>query len=188
MLIKHIFAAFIILEVYCKTVMARLGCLCGNSLSNSDCPSANILEVYYKDDVAKQIAEDPRLSFWDYYCEDRNYLFWYCQYCKRVHVQDMRARRMWRVYNIIESNEVDNNIPTDEWQEIYVISDVDRYKITEEDINDELLLSEFVKKANFKYTYFVSPDKRKIVAFDKDSKNVAFAYSLEVEYFDAINE
>ena len=100
----------------------------------------------------------------------------------------MRARRMWRVYNIMEPNKVDNDTSTDDWQEIYVISDIDRYELTEYGFVNGLLLSEFVKKANFKYTYFVSPDKRKIVAFDKDGKNVAFAYSLEVEYFDAIDE
>ncbi len=169
--------------------MARFGCLCDkNTMSNSDCPSANIIEVYYRHDLENHIAADPKLSFWDYYCEDRNYLFWYCQYCKRVHVQDMRARRMWRVYNIMEPNKVDNDTSTDDWQEIYVISDIDRYELTEYGFVNGLLLSEFVKKANFKYTYFVSPDKRKVVAFDKDSKNVAFAYSLEVEYFDAIDE
>ena len=26
--------------------MARFGCLCDNTMSNSDCPSVNIIEVY----------------------------------------------------------------------------------------------------------------------------------------------
>ena len=172
--------------------MARLGCLCGNSLSNSDCPSANIIEVYYKDDVAKQIAEDQKLSFWDYYCEDRDYDFWFCPKCKRVYQVDMRVIKTWRTYCLEQlQNDKAKEKPSDncnDWQEIYVISDIDRYELTEYGFVHGLLLSEFVKKANFKYTYFVSPDKRKIVAFDKDSKNVAFAYSLEIEYFDAIDE
>ena len=88
----------------------------------------------------------------------------------------------------MEPDKVANDLPTDEWQEVYVISDINRYELTEYGFVNGLLLSEFVKKANFKYTYFVSPDKRKIVAFDKDSQKVAFAYSLEVEYFDAIDK
>lgn len=93
--------------------MARLGCICGEELTNTICPSPHRLKISFLSDINKAIAENPELTLWDYYTEwnsvenkQQNYdshskaiEYWYCTSCKRVYLVEAVPCGKWlKVY------------------------------------------------------------------------------------------
>ena len=73
--------------------MARMGCYCGASMSNVNCPSDNIFYVIEKDRVDEALRYNPQITLMDFLTNwdsmtdakrsfiPEEYDFWYCTQC-----------------------------------------------------------------------------------------------------------
>ncbi len=160
--------------------MSRFGCKCGNVLSNSTYPSINIVNIYCKKDIDKAVSTNPEITLWDWSFEaSEDYEFWQCNECGRILQESYKTLSLWYIYKKV-CHESYVPMPIDNsWFEVYLISDVDLYEINERD--RELLLSNFVKIADFKYKYWFNSEQRVLQAYDKNGK-FAFAYVLDMKF------
>lgn len=76
--------------------MARLGCICDYVLSSSDCPSKDILHIYYRKYADAALVEDPDITLWDFYLKDWVYEYWLCHDCGCIYEFDLRKSDSWR--------------------------------------------------------------------------------------------
>ena len=119
-----------------EKVMSQLGCICGERMTKTRCPSPCSLDIFYKAEVDKAIYEDPSialhsfLSGWDerndctkeYMDRPEPVDYWYCPACKRVYeVQYIPSGRWLRIYKKADIPVADS---FESWTQIYVLPDV----------------------------------------------------------------
>lgn len=169
--------------------MARYGCLCGNIMYDTDDPCEYNLEVYFGSEIEDALNYNPDLLWfhllqeWDdkrrcekHYMHRPEVHYWYCTKCKRVYEINTQTRRCARVYKRT------THIPegcNESWNTLYAVREVDIYPYTE--ANDDLTVDEYINRIPHKYSYKISPDESRVIAFDNEGKP-AFAYALEREY------
>lgn len=159
--------------------MARLGCLCGKGMSNSNCPSEDILHVYSKDEIESALQEDPAITLLDFYAIRRPYEFWYCHGCGRVHQVNLERLRVWHTFERLSISEYTASEIDSAWEEIYVFTDTEIDDITEKDFS--ITLSKFMQmRRTFEYWY--QPERNIVQAYSSSDHLLVFAYKLEVEY------
>lgn len=147
--------------------MGRLGCNCGAIMSNVDCPSKNMLEVYTAAEVDSAIKADKNITLWDFSTMDRPYEYWYCTDCRRVHKVDNTIGRCILRYKPI-------GIPVNPpgmiglpsgWSEVYVVTDTELDAVTEKDFG--IKLTDYLPTVSRRV--MLSPDKRDAIVYDADS-------------------
>lgn len=146
--------------------MARLKCVCGAGLSNTNAPSENILYVFTRTEVDNAINNNSKITLYDFETDiNREYEFWYCQDCKRVMVVERKpCGRIIDSYNICSSRET---VSEQDLTEIYVFSDIDIYNAEEDNI--KLLLSAFIHQYGEEHLHLVSSDKKNIYKRSHDN-------------------
>lgn len=146
--------------------MARLKCVCGVGLSNTNAPSDNILYVFTKAEVNNAINDDVEISLYDFETSiNREHEYWYCQDCKRVMVVERKpCGRLTDSYSICSSYE---SVIERDLTEIYVFSDIDIYNAEEEDIN--LSLSDFIQRYGEEHLWFITADKKNVYKKSQDN-------------------
>lgn len=166
--------------------MAKLGCTCVNSLSNSTDFNTNIIFVFYKDEIINEIKKNSQILFDNFYEHIDFYSeqdYWYCPCCKRVIECSMKTNLVLRKFK--PSNIIQKESNTDNWKEFYVFSDNELLRMTEDNFkqNYKMTLLEFYEKYPRKYFYKISPDETKVFAYNNKTRLLAFAYELEkLEY------
>lgn len=152
--------------------MGRLGCNCGAIMSSVDCPSQNLIHIYTEQEVTEALRENPSIRLWDFRMKQRKYEYWFCTACHRVHQVDVEKGECIKRYRPI--GETCNQlgiigVPLD-WQELYVITDVELDKITEQDF--AITLGAYLPQ--IKRRVMISPDYQMAKVFD-----VATGYETE---------
>ena len=145
--------------------MARLKCVCGAGLSNTNAPSDNNLYVFTKAEVDNAIANNAEVTLYDFETGiNGEYEYWYCQDCKRVMVVERKpCGRLIDSYSRCSSCEV---VSEQELSEFYVFSDIDVYNAEEDDIN--ISLSDYIHQYGEEHLYFITDDKKNIYKLSKD--------------------
>lgn len=126
--------------------MARLGCVCDYVLSSSDCPSKDILHIYYRKYADAALVEDPDITLWDFYLKDWVYEYWLCHDCGCIYEFDLRKRDSWRRFTKADLEKYQKEVLDEDWQEVYIFTDIEIGDITE--INFNIGLVEFIRTAN----------------------------------------
>ena len=155
--------------------MARLKCVCGSGLSNTNAPSDNILYVFTKAEVDNAINNNAEITLYDFEtCINEGYEYWYCQDCKRVMVVERKpCGRLIDSYSSCSSCEA---VSEQALTEFYVFSDIDIYNAEEEDIN--LLLSVFIHQYGEEHLRFITADKKNVFKKSQDN-NLKLIYTKE---------
>ena len=145
--------------------MARLKCICGAGLSNTNAPSDNILYVISKTDVDNAIQKNAGITLYDFETSiNGSHEYWYCQICKRVMVVERKpCGKLIDSYSISQSSETKH---VQDFTMFYAFSDEDIYNAEEDDLN--LLLSDFINQHGEEHLFFATPDKKEIY---KSSQN-----------------
>lgn len=170
--------------------MARLGCKCGNTLSNSMCPSENVIYVMNKKRVEAALGYNPHLTLmdfitnWDELTDSKRvfiseeYDFWYCTECKRVIQCEIHiGGKALAVYKPV-ANEI--SIAFNELlrlEELIVFTNFAEDAATESD--PPIKLSCFIDSLP-KIRYFISDDRQFVYVYDCDAKKVSSVYQFEV--------
>ncbi len=166
--------------------MARYMCKCGYTMCNTDDPAECEIDVVTEAEVRDAISYNPDISWYDFVCGwdelkecQTNFMhrpevdYWYCTKCKRVYEFSGATNRCLRIYKRA------NRIPQeadDTWQTIFVVSDTELFVYCE--TFGDPVLEEFIYHTPHRYSYKMSPDETKAVAYDSEHKPV-FAYYLE---------
>ena len=168
--------------------MSQLGCICGERMTKTSCPSPCSLDIFYKAEVDKAIHEVPSitlhsfLSGWDegndcakaYMDRPEPVDYWYCPACKRVYeVQYIPGGRWLRIYKKVDISVADC---FEGWSQIYVLPDVETDSATEE--NWEVHLFDYLQQHD-NVRYYLSPDEKIVHAIDKTMAKALFSYELE---------
>ena len=156
--------------------MGRLGCNCGAIMSSVDCPSQNIIHIFTEQEVEETVKNRPSLRLWDFRSEHRQYEYWYCTDCGRVHQVDVDTGCCVLRYVPVGASDdqyVILAIPSD-WSELYVITDVELDEVTEHDFS--ITLADYLPK--IKRRVMLSPDQRTAIVFNAGT-------GLEVERYAA---
>lgn len=140
--------------------MSKLGCMCGNSLSNVNCPSENILHICKMQEVLEAIKNQKNIRLWDFFetIEEKLPEYWYCPICGRVTVVErISCGGVLKVFckDLVENN----NFCIADCDELFVCSDVELDAVTELDF--EITLENYVGRENSKRYFYDS--KREIV-------------------------
>jgi len=137
--------------------MSRLGCKCGNALSNVNSPSENILYVWPEELIQKVTQSAADMSAFDFSTTigDCDYEVWYCQNCERVAVVGVKERRVRAYYNRVESGETVPDVSG--WKVFYEISEMDFDRIIEQ--NFEIKISDVAQNC---LRLWLSPDQRQV--------------------------
>lgn len=155
--------------------MARVGCICGNVLSNSDCPSKDVIYIYFRKDVDVAILTNPSITLWDFYSIDSPYVYFYCHNCGRVYKFNIKGTGEWWIFGKADSFE-EQSLNSD-WQEVYVFTDIEIDEITEE--NFTIGLAEFIKNTYKPYRFWYNSRRQILQAYESDKHSFAFTYILE---------
>lgn len=172
--------------------MGKFGCLCGKTLSNTQCPSPCIYYVYSMKAIERAISENPKITLWDFHAQQDEYSYWYCHDCKRFYQYCNREPRSTRIFSRQEMHESEmykQEIATKseffpeerdaEWEEIAVYSDIEIDVATEEDFTTGL--KEFVSKKR-SYRLWLHPENMVVQVYDWDTGAFCFAYTAEDYY------
>ena len=147
--------------------MGRLGCNCGATMSSVDFPSSNIIHIYGEKEVKKTLKDNPSISLWDFRSIRREYEYWFCTNCRRVHQVDVRTG--YCVLRYTPVGESDNLISVigiiDDWQDLYVITDVELDDVTERDFS--IKLADYLPRINRRVV--LSPDHQTAVVYNPDT-------------------
>ena len=147
--------------------MGRLGCNCGATMSSVDCPSPNIIHVFEENEVKKALKDNPAIRLWDFRSMRRKYEYWCCTDCRRIHQVNVETGYCVLRYTPIGKSEDQigiMGIPAD-WQELYVITDVELDDVTER--NFSIKLTEYLPKV--KRRVMLSPDQQTAIIFDSET-------------------
>lgn len=155
--------------------MARLKCVCGAGLSNTNAPSENILYVFTKAEVNNAIINNAEITLYDFETgKNGEYEYWYCQNCKRVMVVERKpCGRLIDSYSSCSSCEV---VSEQELTAFYVFSDIDIYNAEENDTN--LSLSDFIDQYGEEHLRFITADKKNVFKKSQDN-NLKLIYTKE---------
>jgi len=169
--------------------MARFGCICGNTLSNSICPSENIIYIMTRKRVDSALAYNTDITLmdfitnWDVLTDSKKvfiseeYDFWYCTECKRVSQCEIHiGGKALAVYKPVESDSVVDFNNLIKMEELIVFTDIEEDTATEKD--STVKLSSFIDSLA-KIRYFISDDCQFIYAYDCNAKKVSFVYQAE---------
>lgn len=147
--------------------MSKLACRCGNSLSNVNCPSENIIHICKMDSVKQAIKENPGIRLWDFFemIEEKLPEYWYCPVCGRITVVErISCGGVLKAFckEFVENNKDFNIIDCDE---LFACSDVELDAVTE--LNFEITLANYVgRECNKKYFY----DRKKEIVYVTDNE------------------
>ena len=155
--------------------MARLGCYCGNTLSNVECPSKDIIRVFFKEKVDTLLKENSKLELWDVYSEEEEYDFWHCDQCGRIYACPIPGQNVKYVCNPIEIHE-DDEFNIDKCIEMFVYNDTLLDATIENSFH--ILWKDFYQR-NTDKRYFLSMDNKKIWVTNVESKSVIESYAVE---------
>lgn len=146
--------------------MARLKCICGAGLSNTNAPSDNILYIFTKKDVDNAIQSNASITLYDFETSiNVIHEYWYCQICKRVMIVERKpCGKLIDSYSSCQSDEVKSE---QDLTMFYAFSDVDIYNAEEDDMS--LLLSDFINQHGKDHLFFATHDKKKILKSSHDS-------------------
>ena len=108
--------------------MSRLGCKCGNPLSNVNFPTTDMIHVWHDSFLKAKLEKNPKLTVWDFYFdeEETEYEYWFCPECKRGMVIGDGGRVLFRYKPVTGGRSAVSDIVG--WTKIYYISDIDMYK------------------------------------------------------------
>nr|WP_027871318.1 hypothetical protein [[Eubacterium] cellulosolvens] len=153
--------------------MARLGCICGAEMTNTDAPSKNRINVFYMREAREAIRNNPRIRLWDFYsgwdekkaCDDHfqnreePVEYWYCPVCRRVYeVQAQSRGKIVRAYapqtEIGESRAVNSGM-----EELIVLTDIEMDILLSS--NEGMLLSEYLNAVK-EERWFISLDENTV--------------------------
>ena len=166
--------------------MARFGCYCGNTLSSVNCPSTDLLTLYRKEQVDEALRKDPKMTFWDFYTtvDYPDFEHWFCPECKRVYCVERKPISTAKTRFVYKPSDAPVRLGEEELSkcaEIYVFSDVEIYDETEPDLENKMLLSDFMKHHRRPYRYFIAPGGKWVYCVSQESGKETFAYELEKE-------
>ena len=155
--------------------MSRLKCICGNSMSNTNVPSNNIINVFQEKKVKESLDKNPKISLYDYETTgDYNYEYWYCPDCKRVLVVENnpkgKVERKYKRSDYIEKVFLEDMVC------FYVFTEKEIYDA--EETNFEVTLNDYIKKNNESHAYYVDVNKEKVYKKQEVSKGI-LVYELE---------
>ena len=153
--------------------MARLGCVCGGEMTNTQGPSKHILNVFYLEEAEIAISYDPQIRLWDFYTgwdekgkchnsfQNRNepVEYWYCTECGRVHeVQAISCGKRLRTYypHVLDKKPELNSF---DMKELLVLTDLEMDKKLSED--SCLTLADYIKNNN-SVKYFITEDEQNV--------------------------
>ena len=168
--------------------MSQLGCRCGERMTKTDCPSPCSLDIFYKSEVDKAVADDPSialhdfLSGWDkrndcrrdYRVRPEPVDYWFCPVCKRVYEVQYKPHGRWlRIYK-----RSDTAVPScfAGRGQIYVMPDEETDAATEE--NWEVRLSDYLRQHDA-VRFYLSPDEKTACAVDAATSKILYCYELE---------
>ena len=155
--------------------MSRLKCICGNSMSNTDVPSNNIINVFQEKKVKEAFEKNPEISLFDYETTrvDNNE-YWYCPECKRVLVVENNPKgKVERKYKRSDCKE---KVFLEDMECFYVFTEKEIYDA--EETNFEITLSDYIKQNSESHAYFVDVNKEKVYKKKEVSKGI-LVYELE---------
>lgn len=163
--------------------MAKVGCKCGNTLSNVCDSSSDTLCVYAKNTVDDIKKNNPAMNFLDFSfeCKYPGNEFWYCQECKRVYCFKYGEDIANAIYKPSESSGSFSKNDLAGSEEILVFKDKTIFDYTEEDEHDNAVLSDFLSQVERPYKYFISADQRTIYCISQKTDLKNFTYELEIE-------
>lgn len=154
--------------------MARASCKCGNIMSDSTCPSEDIIHVYRADKTQRMLSADSSLTLWDFYTSyGDEFEYWYCSECKRVIVFRVKRSR-GGAFCRINADEVPEVKLDCSWEELYVFTDVDIDVTT--DLDMAYPLKDYLERER-EYRYWYKEPEGLILAYAGDK--LAFAYKQE---------
>ncbi len=169
--------------------MAKIGCYCGASLSNVNCPSENIIYIIRKERVESALRYNPEITLadfvtnWDSLSDSRKeftpdfYDFWYCTECKRVYkVESQIGGKKLAAYQFIQAFEPIAENELFSLDELIVFSDKEEDDATEND--PSILLKSFLDTIPT-IRYFITDDKEYVYAYDCTDKQISFCYRSE---------
>lgn len=162
--------------------MSRLGCKCGNPLSNVNFPTTDMIHVWHDSFLKAKLEKNPKLTVWDFYFdeEETEYEYWFCPECKRVMVIGDGGRVLFRYKPVTGGRSAVSDIVG--WTKIYYISDIDMYNYTETYTTQPSIdppVHDLID--NYVRTFFISLDRKLVCSMDADGK-----YSVRYELEDSI--
>lgn len=162
--------------------MSRLGCKCGNPLSNVNFPTTDMIHVWHDSFLKAKLEKNPKLTVWDFYFdeEETEYEYWFCPECKRGMVIGDGGRVLFRYKPVTGGRSAVSDIVG--WTKIYYISDIDMYNYTETYTTPPSIdppVHDLID--NYVRTFFISPDRKLVCSMDADGK-----YSVRYELEDSI--
>ncbi len=163
--------------------MAKVGCKCGNTLSNVCDDSSDTLCVYAKSVVDDILKRKPTMKFLDFEYDYRypNFEFWYCPECKRVYCFKQGENVASTVYKQSESKCSFSEDDLAGLEEILVFKDKRIFDYTEDDEHNQSTFSDFLNEIERPYRYFVSFDKKTVYCISEKTDLECFTYELEAK-------
>ena len=153
--------------------MAGLLCLCGEPMGGSQVPCDSVVEIYTKEAIDLEIANDTDfVDLWD-----KNYTYWYCPKCKKLTITEDSTGRYYRSYSRVIDHEHPLFAEVASWKEIIFYRDREFYDAIEE--NDKLKVGEFIRKYPPRYSIRLSPDETHAFVFSPQDHSYLFTYRLD---------
>ena len=166
-----------------------MACYCGASMSNSDCPSENVIYVVSKDRVDSAIKYNPQITLidfitnWDVLTDTKksfiseDYDFWYCTECKRVYQSEIRIGGNKLAAYVFEPKiePIDKEILFS-MNELVVFTDIEEDFVTEKD--PSTLLTVFISSLSGK-RFFITDDLSTVYAYERAKNSIEYAYQSE---------
>ncbi|MGM9570108.1 MAG: hypothetical protein ACI3XC_08505 [Phascolarctobacterium sp.] len=145
--------------------MARLGCICGAAMSTSVCPSPNKINIFTNGELTKALKETPDKLLWDFYSDDRDLEYWYCDECKRIYFVEAKSEgEIVKVFRpSAKSTEITLSFAELNFIELYVLFDTEIDAITE--LNYDMTISEYFASPS-QYRYYYNGDLSEIYVFE----------------------
>ena len=124
-----------------------------------------------KSDVANTTEKDPEITLFDFETEvvNREYEYWYCPVCKRIHmVENVPSGKVVKRY-ICSEEKMD---APEEMTPFYVFTDTEIYDAEEENFN--LKLADFIRANEDTHLYFLSEEKDKVYKNEDGKLDVVY--------------
>ena len=169
--------------------MARLGCVCGEEMSNTDAPSKYRINIFYKKEAKEAILNNPQIRLWDFYSgwDEKNKCnnsfqdrkepveYWYCPKCRRVY--EVQAKSLGKIIRVFtpQTNQTENFLLNSGMDELIVLSDnkMDEFLSTAE----SMILADYLKVNQFPIIY-ISNDEEYVYILN-DNQKVSTTYKRE---------
>lgn len=169
--------------------MARLGCVCGTDMTNTEGPSPHRLSIYYKEEIESAIKGNPNIYLWDFYTNwdslnncrktfqnrQEPVEYWFCTKCFRIfEVQAVANGRILRSYKR-SSVDIEGITELERYKRIFVLWDKEMDLFLSKD--REYLLTKYVNQERIKY--YISIDTKTVYGYDDIKKEVFCKYVQE---------